>query len=707
MAKNRVIQDTIKDEIEVTLTSAEAKAERPESTVRPDTLPTEMTAAERTEVTDTIRDLLDGRWRDTRAQMRKHLADPRFKADHTKTIEQAREEILPKLELVSSYGMPKGSFSKAAGGTADAGATLTAFEMLGHGDLSIMVKSGVQWGLFGGAIDNLGTERHMKLAGQAMNLELLGCFGMTERGHGSDVQNLLTTMTYDPETEEFIVHSPSKAAEKTYIGNAARDARMAAVFAQLHTPGGAGDDTGVDKSRGVHCILVPIRDDEGNSLPGVTIGDHGHKGGLPGVDNGTLLFDQVRVPRENLLNRFGDVAVDGSYSSPIESQNRRFFTMLGTLVRGRISVGAAAGAATRSSLSIAVRYANRRRQFEGLPGQEKFLMQHRTHRLRLLVPLARSYALALAQNKVVEDIHDQNGEIAAGNWDLSNPTDEQAVQQRQLESNAAAVKVAGTAHATRTIQECREACGGAGYMEENLLTSFKENSDVFTTFEGDNTVLLQLVAKEHLTAFAREMGGLEPMELIRYGIENVGDVLRRRIGVMASVRNLVDGVSDRDVKDLFHPGYQLKLLEARQESLLKSLANRLRAARKAEPEEAVKIVDRAQDHMVALAWSSIDLLLLSSIIAAEKQLEDGLAKQVFEQVRQVFALSMVVEHGSWFQEQNMLGGNRIKAARASVNDLVDSLAPWSDVLVDAFGIPDELLDVPMLRDAGVSPAGEK
>ena len=69
----------------------------------------------------------------------------------------------------------------------------------------------------------------------------------------------------------------------------------------------------------MHCLLVPIRDADGNDLPGVTTSDCHYKGGLPGVDNGRIVFDHVRVPRVNLLNKYGDVAADGSYSSPIES----------------------------------------------------------------------------------------------------------------------------------------------------------------------------------------------------------------------------------------------------------------------------------------------------------------------------------------------------------------------------------------------------
>ena len=96
-------------------------------------------------------------------------------------------------------------------------------------------------------------------------------------------------------------------------------------------------------------VLVPLRDESGRDLPGVTTGDHGHKGGLLGIDNGTISFDHVRVPRLMLLDRYGGVDEEGRYHSPIESKNARFFTMLGTLVRGRICVGGGAASAARSA----------------------------------------------------------------------------------------------------------------------------------------------------------------------------------------------------------------------------------------------------------------------------------------------------------------------------------------------------------------------
>ena len=140
----------------------------------------------------------------------------------------------------------------------------------------------------------------------------------------------------------------------------------------------------------MHCFVVPIRDDDGNDLPGVTTSDCHYKGGLPGVDNGRIQFDQVRVPRENLLNKYADVAEDGTYSSPIENPGRRFFTMLGTLIRGRVTVGGSAAAAARVALDIATRYALERRQFEA-PGDdhEVLIMDYLVHQRRLFPLIAQ------------------------------------------------------------------------------------------------------------------------------------------------------------------------------------------------------------------------------------------------------------------------------------------------------------------------------
>src|SRR6201996_2633600 len=393
---------------------------------------------------------MDGRWAGLRQEVRAQLAGADVRDRSDLSTEEYRRQTLEDLRLLAKTGHSRLGFAREYGGQDDPAGSVVAHEMLGFGDLSLMVKAGVQWGLFGGAVQLLGTERHHeKYLRDIIDLSLPGCFAMTETGHGSDVQHLGTTATYDPATAEFVVTTPDPGARKDYIGNAARDGRMAVVFAQLIVAGTQG------AGHGVHALLVPIRDADGQPCPGVTISDCGRKGGLNGVDNGRLSFDDVRVPREALLNRFGDVDADGVYRSPIESDGRRFFTMIGTLIRGRISVAGTAGSAAKRALAIAVAYGNQRTQFERPDGSgEVTLLDYRTHQRKLLPALATSYALSFAPY-----------ELAGALGEVSRPVENvepDERRQRELESRAAGLKAVSTWHTTATVQTCREACGGGG-----------------------------------------------------------------------------------------------------------------------------------------------------------------------------------------------------------------------------------------------------
>ncbi len=332
---------------------------------------------------EALRDELDGRWAHVRETARVTLEPATFMPDLALSGDDHRRRVVEQMHLLAGTGRPRAGFRGEHGGTDDIGASITWFEMLAHGDLSLLVKAGVHWGLFGGAVANLGTaHHHERFLPGIISLDLPGCFAMTETDHGSDVMSLRTTATFDPCTDEIVVHTPDPGARKDYIGGAARDGRMAVVFAQLHCEG---------KGHGVHAVLVPIRDENGSAATGVTITDCGAKAGLGGVDNGRIEFDHVRVPRSNLLDRYGRLDADGTYSSPIENDSRRFFTMLGTLVRGRVSIAGAAGTATRTALAIAIRYGLTRRQFAA-PGtdDEVRLLDYRSHQRRLLPALATS-----------------------------------------------------------------------------------------------------------------------------------------------------------------------------------------------------------------------------------------------------------------------------------------------------------------------------
>ena len=631
-----------------------------------------------------LRNTLDGRFRDVKNRMRHELSDQVFRPHYTPNTVIARTKVDEQMRIMASRGAAEDGFKKEHGGNGDVGAAVTQIEMLAMSDLSLMVKAGVQWGLFGGAIENLGTERHHQAYVQKLiDLDLLGCFAMTETGHGSDVQALETTATYDPDSQEFVIDSPTPTSRKDYIGGAAQTARVAAVFAQLITADGTG--------HGVHCLVVPIRDDEGNDLPGVTTSDCDYKGGLPGVDNGRIQFDHVRVPRENLLNKYADVAPDGTYTSPIENPNRRFFTMLGTLIRGRVTVGGSAGAAARVALDIATRYALQRRQFAAPDDDtEVLLMDYLVHQRRLLPLIAKSYALQFAQNELVSKTHE-----------LQTADDPDPEEQRELESRAAGLKAANTWHATTAIQEAREACGGAGYLAENRLIALKADTDVFTTFEGDNHVLTQLVAKELLTAYADDIKGMSPVEWVRFAANFASERVMKRTAAQTIMQTILDTRQDNEEEgSLFNRGTQVQMFEDREEYMLASVARRLQA--KSKEMSAFDAFNSVQDHVLHAATAHIDRIILEAFVAGIDACEDDEAREILDMVCDLYALSVIEGDKAWFVEHRFLSTERAKAVTRGINDRCRRLRPYAEVLVDGFGIPEQLRYAEMMHPENIA-----
>jgi acyl-CoA oxidase len=629
----------------------------------------------------TLTEVLDGRWGHVRRDAREGLHDPDLLPVYGENVQEARARVTRMAAKIARSGRVTLGFPEEYGGEDDAGGSVTSIEMLAFTDLSLMVKAGVQWGLFGGAVQALGTERHHeRYLRDIMGFDLPGCFAMTETGHGSDVQQLRTTCTYDPDTQTFDLHTPHQAARKDYIGNAAQDGRMAVVFAQLVTRG---------RRHGVHAWLVPIRDEHGDPMPGVTIGDDGPKAGLLGVDNGRLSFDHVTVPREMLLDRYGSVAPDGTYTSSIENETRRFFTMLGTLVRGRVSVGGSASSATKLALDIAVRYGETRRQFSA-PGadREVLLNDYLVHQRKLLPALAATYAYSFAQEELVGTMHDVQG---------AEHVDENA--QRELESRAAGLKAAQTWHATRTIQMAREACGGAGYLQENRLPHLKADTDVFTTFEGDNTVLLQLVAKGLLTGYRDAFGSLDGWGKVGFIADMVRETVLERTAARGLIARLVDAVPGReDEVPLLDRGWQLKVLEDREKHLLESAIRRLRRGAATPDARPFDVFNDVQDHVLRTAQAHIDRIVLEAFVAGIERTTDVDARALLERVCDLYALTTIEADRAWFLEHGRLTPNRSKALTTTVNALLKDLRPHMVTLVDAFAIPEDWKGAAILRE---------
>jgi acyl-CoA oxidase len=278
---------------------------------------------------------------------------------------------------------------------------------------------------------------------------------------------------------------------------------------------------------------------------------------------------------------------------------------------------------------------------------------------------------------------------------FSDPDNASERARRALESRAAANKVLATWHASRTIQECREACGGAGYLSVNRFDALRADTDVFTTFEGDNTILLQLVAKGRLTDLRDEFGSLDQIETARYvagiALETVVEKTNMR-QLIERLRDAVPGVSDVQDPDagLLDPDYHLSMLRWREDHMTSSVARRIQAGVSAGG-DAVEVFSRAQDHVIKSAWAHAERLTFEAFLTKLQNMPEGSNRDVLNMVCDLFALSAIEADRAWFLEHGRLSAGRSKAITAMVNELCRRLRPHAVDLVDAFGVPREML----------------
>jgi acyl-CoA oxidase len=600
--------------------------------------------------------ILDGKNETTIKKVKTIIADPEFDYIDSDNLSDQREKVLQWAKHLAKQGYGAMAYPKEFGGQSDMAGYFSVMETISYHDLSLVVKFGVQFGLWGMSVYLLGTEKHhKKYLKDIGTLELPGCFAMTETGHGSNVKGIETTATYNHQNKTFTIHTPNELARKEYIGNAAVHGQMATVFSQLMIDG---------KNYGVTAFVVPLRDKQGNLHPGVTIKDCGRKLGLNGVDNGVIYFNNVVIPKENMLDKFASVNEDGKFESPIASDNRRFFTMLGTLVGGRIGIPRSGNAASKTGLAIAIKYGDQRRQFGPDGASEVPILNYRTHQRRLMPLLANAYALHFSLQHLTDRYLNRKEE-----------------EMQEIEALAAGLKSFATWNTTTTLQECREACGGKGYLWENRIGQLKNDSDIYTTFEGDNTVLMQLVAKSRLTEFKQEFSGGGMLGIINF--------LAERAATSITEMNPFT-IRNTDEDHLLDPEFHLNAFEYRERDILISAARRL----KRHIDEGMDSFDAfnvSQHHLVQVGFAYIERIILERFQLAIAEVKDPGCKATLTKLCNLFALSQIDKNKGWYLEQGYMEGVKTKAIRKVLNQLCWEVRQEAVPLVNAFGIPKRAL----------------
>jgi acyl-CoA oxidase len=604
--------------------------------------------------------LLDGKQAEIIKKVKSVISRPEFAYETSTDTAVYREKVYDWCKILADENLGNMGYPKQYGGGGNIQNYFAIMETLSYHDLSLVIKFGVQFGLWGMSIQSLGTEKHYsKYLKDIGSLQLPGCFAMTETNHGSNVKGMETTATYNHKSQTFTIHTPHEMAQKEYIGNAAVHGQIATVFAKLIIG---------ETDYGVNAFIVPLRDTNSKILTGITIGDCGLKMGLNGVDNGTIRFENVVIPKENMLDRFASINNKGEFESPIPSDNRRFFTMLGTLVGGRIGIPRSALAAAKSGLTIAIKYSDQRRQFGPEGGSEVPILNYRIHQRRLLPLLAKTYAIHFALQYVTNRFIDKSES-----------------EMQEIEALAAGMKAYSTWSTTAVLQECREAIGGKGYLSENRIDALKNDTEIYTTFEGDNTVLMQLVAKNRLSEFRKSFGKMDAMGMINYVYENAKTAISEKNPIVTR---------KTDDSHLIDEEFHLHAFKYREKTTLASAAKRIK-----------KLIDSGLDsydafnvmqhQMIDVAQAYLERVVLEQFQEAIETIEDKNSKEVVLKLYQLYALSQIEKNKGWYLEDGYMEAVKTKAIRKMVNQLCWEIRPDAVSLVKAFDIPDSCLAAPI------------
>lgn len=529
----------------------------------------------------------------------------------------------------------------------------------------VLTRLAVHHGLFYNTIANQGTPEQVKYwtdKGAYHVKGMAGCFAMTEIGHGSNVAGLETTATFDPETDEFIIHSPTLTSSKFWIGGAAETVTHSTVFANLIVAG---------KNYGVKPFVVQLRDPQTFQLmSGITIGDIGMKMGRNEIDNGWIQFTFVRIPRTNMLMKYTQVKRDGSVEEPPISQ-----LAYGALLFGRTSIIRESAEMAKKALTIAIRYAVCRRQFGASGASETQIMDYKTHQLRLIPLLAADYGMQLVGMRIRKEY-----EALLAQMDKADPKSQTMMrlitQLKEMHATSAGLKAQCTWITLDTIERCRQSLGGMGYSAYANLSAMYQDHAVQCTWEGDNTVLT-LQTGRYLVSSLRDLKqGKEVAEGVAYL------KLIPRLGSLS-----LGG------RDPACPNCIQEALDVTCAGLALNAGKAVEAAASTGASLEASLEKASAQCFKAAKLHCLNYTYRTFKAAAEQAPAE--IKPVLMKLCVLFGLSAVQEHAGSFLQSGFYTSKQMNQVELKVLALLDDLRSQVVPLTDAFGLSDYVINSPL------------
>lgn len=306
------------------------------------------------------------------------------------------------------------------------------------------------------------------------------------------------------------------------------------------------------QSYGPHLFIVPVRSKKDLSpLVDIQIGDIGSKafGGFGSIDNGFVRFNKVRIPRQNMLQRYSQVCDKGVFTRPKQDK-----LSYGSMVTLRVAIVGYECFNLNRALTIAVRYTTVRRQFSTDGGKENQVITYSSVKYRLFPLLGLSFAymfagkqLALMYMQMMAEL-DENGESS---------------RLAEVHALSTGLKACCSWDCLAGVEECRKACGGHGYSAYAGIGHIWANGVASQTYEGtydrdkvdikgDNYVISQQTARACLKCIADPTNRTPSMEYLFRSNDGAFEI--------SSTKDWKDG------------GIQSQVLEARARYAVRNLA---------------------------------------------------------------------------------------------------------------------------------------
>jgi alkylation response protein AidB-like acyl-CoA dehydrogenase len=356
-------------------------------------------------------------------------------------VEELNYDLLREmLKKAGDLGFLGADMPEVFGGSElDKVSSMLISEKLGSGVSGFMTSYGVQTGIGSLPIVLFGTpEQKKRYLPKIASAEMVGAYALTEPGHGSDALGAEARAVLSEDGKHYLL-----SGQKQFITNAGF-ADMFITYAQ------------VDETKFTSFIVERKWD-------GVSVDEEEKKMGMHGSSTRAVIFQNVKVPLDNVLGEVG----------------RGHVVALNTLNVGRFKIAPMIVGSAKTIFAEAVKYAKGRIQF-GKPIAEYGLIKHKIAEMliRIYVTESMAYRTAALLDMALEGIDPTKEDAGAKTGE--------AIRKYALECSIN--KVFGTEMLDYVVDECVQVYGGYGYIKDYPAEGAYRDSRINRIWEGTNEI---------------------------------------------------------------------------------------------------------------------------------------------------------------------------------------------------------------------------